>query len=88
MIYVSMITSFLILLCLVIAGIQNAAIVQIHFLVWTKEMSLSDGLLLAAAAGACIVAVLSIPKLSIKTFQTRRLRKEVLRLEMLCKKPI
>lgn len=88
MIYVTMITSFFILLCLVIAGIQNASIVQIHFLVWTKEMPLSDAFLLAAVAGACIVAVLSIPKLSIKSFQARRLRKEVLRLEMLCKKAI
>lgn len=85
MIYVSMIVSFLLLLCLVIAGAQNEAIVQIKFVKWLVEMPLSSVLLWAAAVGAGIVGFLSLPKLSIKILQARRLRKEVRRLEVICK---
>jgi uncharacterized integral membrane protein len=85
MIFVSMMVSFLILLCLVVAGAQNAIPVQIKFVAWTMDMSLSSLLLWAAAAGAGIVGFLSIPKLSTKSLQARRLRKEVRRLEVLCK---
>jgi uncharacterized integral membrane protein len=87
MIYVSMIVSFLLLLCLVIAGAQNEAIVQLKFIKWTMEMPLSSVLLWAAAVGAGIVGFLSLTKLSIKSLQARRLRKEVRRLEVLCKGP-
>ena len=87
MIYVSMIVSFLVLLGLVIAGSQNAIPVQIKFAMWTVEMSLSAVLFWAAAAGAVIVGFLSLPKLSVKSLQARRLRKEVRRLEVLCKGP-
>jgi uncharacterized integral membrane protein len=86
-IYVSMIFSFLILLCLIIAGIQNETAIQLKFVQWTMEMPLSSVLLWAAAAGAGIVGFLSIPKLSIKSLQARRLRKEVRRLEVICKGP-
>ena len=85
MIYVSMIVSFLILLCLVVAGAQNGIPVQIKFVTWTLETSLSAVLLWAAAAGAFVIGVLSLPKLSVKSLQARRLRKEVRRLETLCK---
>jgi len=88
MIYISMSISFLILLCLAIAGTQNEAPVQIRFATWTMEMSLSAVLLWAAAAGAAVVAFLSLPKLSIKSLQARRLRKEVRRLEAVCKGPL
>jgi uncharacterized integral membrane protein len=82
-----MIVSFFILLCLVIAGVQNSTSLQISFLWWTFQMSIPALLLWAGAAGAAVVAVLSLPKLSLKTLQTRRLGKEVRRLEELCKKP-
>ena len=83
--YFSIIVSFLILLCLVIAGTQNTTPLQIQFAWWTVEMSLSAALAWAAAAGAVVVALVSLPRLSVKTFQTRRLRKEVRRLEELCR---
>jgi uncharacterized integral membrane protein len=87
MIYVSMIVSFLILLCLVIAGIQNSTPLQIKVGWWTFQMSLPSVVFWAAAGGAAIVAVLSLPKLAKKGLQTRRLHKEVQRLEGLCKEP-
>jgi uncharacterized integral membrane protein len=82
-----MIVSFLLLLGLVIAGAQNETPVQMKFVIWTMEMPLSSVLLWAAAVGASIVGFLSLPKLSIKSLQARRLRKEVRRLEVICKGP-
>jgi uncharacterized integral membrane protein len=80
-----MIISFLILICLAVVGAQNYAPLQLKFAWWILETSLSAALLWASAAGAAVVAVLSLPKLSMKALQARRLRKEVRRLEGLCK---
>jgi uncharacterized integral membrane protein len=85
MIYVSMIISFLIVLCLVIAGVQNSMPLQIKIGWWTFQMSLPSVVLWSAAGGAAVVAILSLPKLARKIFQARRLRKEVLRLEEICR---
>lgn len=85
--YVSIIISFLILICLVVVGAQNDAPLQLKFAWWVLETSLSAALLWASAAGAAVVAVMSLPKLSVKALQARRLRKEVRRLEGLCKGP-
>jgi uncharacterized integral membrane protein len=85
---ISMLISFLILLCLIAAGTQNTAPVQIRFVTWTMDTTLSAALLWAAAAGAAIVAFLSLPKISVQSFQARRLRKEVRRLEAVCKGPL
>jgi uncharacterized integral membrane protein len=87
MIYVSMIVSFLVLLCLVIAGVQNNTPLQVKVAWWSFEMSFSSIVFWAAAGGAAIVAVLSLPKLAGKVFQNRRLHKDVQRLEGLCKEP-
>jgi uncharacterized integral membrane protein len=87
MIYVSMIVSFLILLCLVVAGVQNSTPLEVKVGWWTFQMSLPSVVFWAAAGGAAVVAVLSLPKLARKVLQTRRLHKEVARLEGLCKEP-
>jgi len=87
MIYVSMIVSFLILLCLVVAGVQNSAPLEVQVGWWTFQMSLPSLVFWAAAGGAAVVALLSLPKLARKVLQTRRLHKEVARLEGLCKEP-
>lgn len=77
MTYVSLIVSFLILLCLVIASIQNSTSLQIKVGWWTFQMSLPSVVFWAAAGGAAVVAVLSLPKLAEKGLQTRPLHKEV-----------
>jgi uncharacterized integral membrane protein len=87
MMYVSIILSFLILLCLVIAGVQNSTPLQIEVAWWTFQMSLPAVVFWSAAGGAAIVALLSLPKLARKMIQTRRLHKEVVRLEGLCRDP-
>jgi uncharacterized integral membrane protein len=83
--YFSLIISFLILLFLVVAGVQNSTPLQMKLGWWTLQMSLPAVLFWAAVGGAAIVAVLSLPKLVRKSYQTKRLHKEVARLEGLCK---
>ena len=85
MIYLSMIISFLILLCVVVVGIQNNTPMQIKLAWWVLQVSLTDVVFWAAASGAVVVLVLSFPKLVGKTLQTRRLLKELERLEALRK---
>jgi uncharacterized integral membrane protein len=55
------------------AGIQNTVLLQIKFAWWTRGMSLSVALTWAAVTGAAIMAVLSLPRLSAKIVQARRL---------------
>jgi uncharacterized integral membrane protein len=79
------IVSFLILCGLVVAGLQNSAPLDVRFAWWTLQLSVSTAITWSAAAGALVVALVSLPRLSVKSFQNRRLRKEVQRLEDLCK---
>jgi uncharacterized integral membrane protein len=72
---------FLILLCLVIPGLQNAIPLQIKVGWWTLAMSFSSVVFWAAVGGGAIIALLSLPKLVRKTFQTRQLDKKVQSLE-------
>ena len=81
----SIIISFLILLCLGIAGVQNDVLLQIKFGWWTFQMSLAAVVFWAAIGGAAMISVLSLPKLGKKTIQTRRLHKEMRQLEEQCK---
>ena len=87
MAYFSMIVSFLIVLCLVIAGVQNSIPLQIKIAWWTFQMSIPSVVFWSAVGGGAVVAVLSLPKLVRKILQTRRLHKEVLRLQGTCKEP-
>jgi uncharacterized integral membrane protein len=85
MIYFSVILSFAIFLCLVIVAMQNNTILEIQVMWLSFRISIPALVFLAAAAGALMVAAFGLPKLGRKTLQTRRLNKEVQRLEGLCK---
>jgi uncharacterized integral membrane protein len=85
--YISIIASFLILLCLVIAGLQNNAPLELKFLWWHLQVPFGVVISWAAAAGAAFIGVLSLPKLVKKYLDARRLEKEVQRLEKLCARP-
>jgi uncharacterized integral membrane protein len=85
--YISLIVSFLILLCLVIAGFQNSAPLELKLLWWHLQMPLGVVISWAAAAGAAFIGVLSLPKLIMKYLDARRLDKEVHRLEKRCERP-
>lgn len=79
-----MIIGFVILLCIVIAGLQNGLPLQFKFLLWDLQTTVTAMLFWAAVAGALVVAVISLPKLAAKSMESRRLHKEVDRLEKLC----
>ena len=76
-----MFISLLILLCLVIAGAQNNLPLDVKFVGWILQMSLRAVVLWAAVGGAAMVGILSLPILAKKTFQMKRLQKDMQRLE-------
>lgn len=84
---ITMILSFLILVLLFIVGIQNNAAVLMRFAWWNFQMSIHTVVLWAAVGGAAMIAILGLPQLGKKYLQTRRLQKEVQRLEELDMEP-
>lgn len=85
--YVSLIVTFLLLMGLVVAGIQNTASFEVRFLAWSLHMSLTGIIFYASVFGGAIVAVLTLPKmlrLKLKNRSQRREARELrLRLESL-----
>jgi uncharacterized integral membrane protein len=86
-IFIWIIASFLILVCLVIAGLQNNAPLELTFFWWHLQTPLGVMISWAAAAGAAFIGVLSLPKPVKKYLDARRLDKDVQRLERLCARP-
>jgi uncharacterized integral membrane protein len=74
--YFSLIVTFLLLMALVVASIQNATPVQITFLAWVFEMSLTGLIFYASLLGVAIVAVLTLPKLVRQALRNRTFRRE------------
>ncbi|MFZ0448034.1 MAG: lipopolysaccharide assembly protein LapA domain-containing protein [Desulfatiglandaceae bacterium] len=79
--YLSLIVTFLLLLVLVIASIQNTAPLELRFILWRLQMSLTALVFYSAVVGAAIVAVLSLPNLASKHLKIRKLNKKVSNLE-------
>jgi uncharacterized integral membrane protein len=79
--YLSLIITFLILLALVITAIQNSVPLELKFVAWNLQMSLTALIFYASLFGGAIVAVLTLPKLVKKCFQVRRLNKEMVTLK-------
>ncbi|RJR43336.1 MAG: LapA family protein [Desulfobacteraceae bacterium] len=79
--YLSLIITFLILLALVITGIQNSMPLELKFVVWNLQMSLTALIFCASLFGGAIVAALTLPKLVKKSFQVRRLNREMVALK-------
>ena len=74
--YFSLIVTFLLLMALVVASVQNASPVQITFLAWVFEMSITGLIFYAALLGGAIVAVLTLPKLVRQSLRNRSFRRE------------
>ncbi len=74
--YLSLIVTFLLLMGLVVAGIQNTDPIRLKFLAWMFQMSLAGLIFYAALLGAAIVAVLTLPRLARQALRKRALRKE------------
>jgi len=79
--YLSLIITFLLLLTIIVASIQNTMPLELKFVVWKLQMSLTALVFYSSVVGAAIVAVLSLPKLVSKYFKVRRLNKETIGLK-------
>lgn len=79
--YLSLIITFLLLLVIIIASIQNTMPLELKFFVWKLQMSLTALVFYSSVVGAAIVAVLSLPKLVSKHLKVRSLNKETIGLK-------
>ena len=79
--YIPLIVTFLILLVIIIAAIQNNATIDISFIVWKFTLTVSALMVYFSILGAAIMAVLTLPKLAMKHLKVRRLNKEIVRLK-------
>ena len=75
--YFSLIIVFLLLLAIVITSIQNSMPVDLKFIAWNHQMSLTALIFYSSLFGGAVLAVLTLPKLVKKCFQVRRLNKEM-----------
>jgi len=75
--YLSLIITFLLLLGLVITSLQNSIPLELKFIAWNHQMSLTALIFYSSLFGGAIVAVLALPKLVTKCLQVRRLNKEM-----------
>ena len=79
--YFSIIITFLLLLAIVITGIQNSMPLELKFIAWNHQMSLTALILYSSLFGGAVLAVLTLPKLVKKCLEVRRLNKEMVNLK-------
>jgi uncharacterized integral membrane protein len=75
--YLSLIITFLLLLGLIIAGIQNSIPIELKYFTLKLQMSLMALIFYSALIGGAIIAVLTLPKLVHKSLIVRRMKKEI-----------
>jgi len=75
--YFSLIITFLLLLGLVITSLQNSMPLELKFITWNLQMSLTALILYSSLIGGAIVAVLALPKLVRKSLDVRSFRREI-----------
>ena len=79
--YLSLIITFLLLLVIIIAGIQNSMPLEFKFVTWKLQISLTALIFYSSIVGAAIVAVLALPRLANKYLKARSLNKEIIELK-------
>lgn len=79
--YLSLIITFLLLLGLVIASLQNSMPLELKLITWNLQMSFADLILYSSLIGGAIVAVLALPKLVRKSVDVRNLNREIYKLK-------
>jgi len=75
--YFALSVAFLLLLGLVVTSVQNSMPLELKFITWNLEMSLSALILYSSLIGGAIVAILAVPKLVRKSLDTRSLSREI-----------
>ena len=75
--YFSLIVTFILLLLLIVAALQNSMPVELRFLTWKLQISLLGLIFYSSLVGGAIIAILTIPKLVSKSLMVGRLKKEI-----------
>jgi uncharacterized integral membrane protein len=75
--YFSLIITFLLLLGIIVASIQNSIPLDLKFLTWKLQLSLTALIFYSSLIGGAIVAILTLPKLVSKHLKIRGLKKEI-----------
>ncbi len=75
--YFSLIVTFILLLLLIVAALQNSMPVELRFLTWKLQISLLGLIFYSSLVGGAIIAILTIPKLVSKSLSVGRLKKEI-----------
>jgi uncharacterized integral membrane protein len=79
--YFSLMITFLILLAIVITSLQNSMPVDLKFIAWNHQMSLTALILFSSLFGGAVVAVLALPKLVKKFLDVRSSKRDIHRLK-------
>ena len=79
--YFTLIITFIFLLVIVIAAIQNSMPLDFKFITWDLQISLTALIFYSSLIGGGIVAILTLPRLVKKAFQVRRMTKETHKLK-------
>jgi uncharacterized integral membrane protein len=75
--YFSLIITFLLLLGIIVAGIQNSISLDLKFFTWKLQLSLMALIFYSSLIGGAIVGILTLPKLVSKYLKIRALKKEI-----------
>ena len=75
--YFSLIITFLLLLVIIVSSIQNSMPLELKFITWKLQMSLTALIFYSSMIGAAIIAVLTLPKLVSKYLKIKSLNKEI-----------
>ena len=75
--YFSLIITFLLLLGIIVASIQNNVSIDLKFFSWKLQLSLAALMFYSALIGAAVVAILTLPKLVSRYLKIRGLKKEI-----------
>ena len=75
--YLSLIITFLLLLIIIITSIQNSMPLELKFITWKLQMSLTALVFYSSLVGAAIIAVLTLPNFVRNYLKVRALNKEL-----------
>ena len=74
--YFSLIIVFLLLLLIIVTGAQNSVPLELKFITWKLQISLTALTFYSSIVGGAIVAVLTLPKLASKHLKIKGLTKK------------
>ena len=74
--YASLIITFLLILGIIVTSLQNSVPLELKFITWKLQISLTALIFYSSIVGGAIVAVLTLPKLASKHLKLKGLIKE------------